>query len=273
MLTGRTLLLLFVALVLAILAVLIAQRWVESLGNGGAQQVQYTPVIVAAENIPQWGKVEELQVTEKNWPKETVTQDMFTEKSQVLGKYAIDKVFKGEPLNRRRMIERKEGSILSLVFPENKRAFTVRVNDVSGVGGFLSPGDRVDLLVSRKQPGLNEETRTETLLQDIKVLAVDQEATSEKIKPIVVRSVTLEVTPQQAEEAFNAQQQGPIQLTLRNPADKTLVEKPETIARGVAPPTPKTSASEPDRKPYTIIRGSVSSRGICGRFECTEKIQ
>ena len=244
MLNTRMLMLFLIALVLAVVAVLIAQRWVESMGSGTVQQVQYSPVIVAAMDIPQWKTVGESDVTEKNWPKDAVTKDMFTEKSQVIGKIAINNVYTDEPLNARRVVDPKGGNVFSLGFPENKRAFTVRVNDVSGVGGFLLPDNHVDVLSSWKLSGTNEEVRTETIVQDIKVLAVDQESTSEKNKPIVVRSVTLEMTPQQAEAVFKAQEQGSIQLALRNPTDTTLLEKPETTAYVVAPPV--ASAIAPD---------------------------
>jgi pilus assembly protein CpaB len=256
------------ALVLAIVAVFVAQRWVESLGSGTIPQVQYSKVIVAAMDIPQWKKVGETDVTEKSWPKDTVTKDMFTEKSQVIGKVAINNVFTDEPLNTRRVVDPKGGNVFSLGFPENKRAFTVRVNDVSGVGGFLLPDNHIDVLASRKLPGQNLETRAETIVQDVRVLAVDQESTSEKNKPIVVRSVTLEMTLQQAEDVFRAQEQGSIQLALRNPTDRTLLEKPETIAYVATPPVPK--AAVPRGRTFTVIRGLNPSKIQCKGDVCSE---
>lgn len=269
MLNGRTLMLFFFALALAAAAVLIAQRWVESMGNGEIQQVQYSKVIVAAIDIPQWKKVGEADLTEKNWPKDTVTQDMFTEKSQVIGKVAINNVFTDEPLNTRRVVDPAGGNIFSLGFPENKRAFTVRVNDVSGVGGFLLPDNHVDVLGSRKLSGISEEVRTETVVQDIKVLAVDQESASDKNKPIVVRSVTLEMTPQQAESVFKAQEQGSIQLALRNPTDRTVLDKTETLALVTAPPPVKAAA--PSGKSFTVIRGISQSKVQCKGYVCSEQ--
>lgn len=271
MLNGRTLMLFFMALALAGVAVLIAQRWVESMGTGDIQQVQYSKVIVASMDIPQWKKVGETDVTEKDWPKDTITKDMFTEKSQVIGKVAINNVFTEEPLNTRRVVDPKGGNIFSLGFPENKRAFTVRVNDVSGVGGFLLPDNHVDVLGSRKLSGMSEEVRTETVVQDIKVLAVDQESTSDKNKPIVVRSVTLEMTPEQAEAVFKAQEQGSIQLSLRNPTDRALLEKPETVtvANVAVPPMPRTNA--PRGKTFTIIRGMSQSKIQCKGYICSEQ--
>jgi pilus assembly protein CpaB len=261
----------FIALILAVVAVLIAQSWVESLGSGGQQQVQYSPVIIASMDIPQWKTVGETDVTEKNWPKDDVTKDMFTQKSQVVGKVAINNVFMDEALNARRVVDPKGGNVFSLGFSENKRAFTVRVNDVSGVGGFLQRDNRVDVLSSWKPSGMNDEVRTETIVQDIKVLAVDQESTSDKNKPIVVRSVTLEMTPQQAEAVFKAQQQGSIQLALRNPNDNTPIVKPESTARLVLPPPSMPIATAPGGRTFTVIRGISPSKVQCKGNVCSEQ--
>jgi pilus assembly protein CpaB len=271
MFNSRTLMLFFIALILAVVAVLIAQSWVESLGSGGQQQVQYSPVIIASMDIPQWKTVGETDVTEKNWPKDDVTKDMFTQKSQVVGKVAINNVFMDEALNARRVVDPKGGNVFSLGFSENKRAFTVRVNDVSGVGGFLQRDNRVDVLSSWKPSGMNDEVRTETIVQDIKVLAVDQESTSDKNKPIVVRSVTLEMTPQQAEAVFKAQQQGSIQLALRNPNDNTPIVKPESTARLVLPPPSMPIATAPGGRTFTVIRGISPSKVQCKGNVCSEQ--
>lgn len=271
---SRTLMLFLTAVVLAVFAVLVAQRWVESMGGGAVQQTEYGQVVVASMDIPQWKTVGEKDVTEKNWPKEAVTKEMFTEKSQVVGKVAINNLFTDEPLNARRVVDPKGGNVFSLGFSENKRAFTVRVNDVSGVGGFLLPDNHVDVLHSWKPSGMNDEVHSETLVQDVRVLAVDQEASSEKNKPIVVRSVTLEMTPEQAEAVFRAEEQGSIQLALRNPTDKTVIEKPQTIARAPALPEPRTEAPKaamPRGKTFTVIRGMSASKIQCQGNVCSEQ--
>ncbi len=96
------------------------------------------------------------------------------------------------------------------------RAITVRVDDVVGVAGFLLPGNHVDIVAARKQ---NDRATTETILMDINVLAVDQTSNQDKNEPVVVRAVTLEMTPKQAEILVRAREEGRIQLTLRNPTD------------------------------------------------------
>ncbi|MFZ2406417.1 MAG: hypothetical protein WAW41_14875, partial [Methylobacter sp.] len=88
-------------------------------------------------------------------------------------------------------------------------------------------------------------------------------------KPIVVRSVTLEMTPQQAEDVFKGQEQGSIQLALRNPTDKALVEKPETIASIALPPMPRVDT--PRGKTFTVIRGMNQSKVHCKGNVCSEQ--
>jgi pilus assembly protein CpaB len=263
-----------IALLLAGAAVFIAQRWVKSIEKSSARPpVEYRKVIVAAADIPQWQRLEEANVTEKNWPKDAMTQDMFTEKSQVIGKTTIDNIFKEEPLNARRVIDSKGGGIFSLGLPENKRAFTVRANDVSGVGGVLLPDNRIDVLVARKKPGSSEDVSVETLLQDIRILAVDQDSAKENSKSVLIRSVTLEMTPQQAEEVFKAESQGSLKLTLRNPVDKSIFEKPEKMERSAVLPPPQKPVKKPVApvgRTFTIIRGINPSKVQCQGSICSE---
>ena len=98
-----------------------------------------------------------------------------------------------------------------------------------GVAGFISPTNNVDVLATKLDKAMNQAV-TRTLLQNIKVLAVDQDIV--KDKPVVVRSVTLELQPEQAESIVQALQEGTIQLSLRNPIDNELLvatKKTETF--------------------------------------------
>ena len=116
---------------------------------------------------------------------------------------------KGEILLAGRFTEEGEGSMLATVIAENMRAVSVRVNDVVGVAGFLLPGNRVDVVTAYSE---GQETRSETVIQNVKVLAVDQTASTDKNEPVVVRAVTLEVTPADAEKLVLAER------TRRDPA-------------------------------------------------------
>ena len=102
-----------------------------------------------------------------------------------------------------------------------KRAMAIRVNDVSGVAGFVTPGDRVDVLLTRRLT--NDEMITTTVLQDIVVRGTDQLADEDLDKPNVARTITAEVSPEEAQRLALAQQAGTLSLTLRNLAT---TEKP-----------------------------------------------
>ena len=269
MLSGRTLILLLISLVLASGAVFIANKLIKAKGEGEASQVEYTSILVAALDIPQWKTVEETDLNEKSWPKDAITQDMFTDKAQVIGKVALVNVYKDEALNTHRVVDSKGSNVFSLGLPEHMRAFTLRINDVSGVGGFLAPDNHVDVLAATKLPGTNDQTLTETLIQDLKVLAVDQDASTDDKKPVVVRSATLEMTPQQAEVLFNAQQQGTIQLALRNPTDRNWLSKPELVTSEVnSLPPPK--VVETTGRVFSLIRGLTPSKIQCKGSVCSE---
>jgi pilus assembly protein CpaB len=131
------------------------------------------------------------------------------------------------------------------------RAVTVRVDDVVGVAGFLLPGNTVDILASRKRG--QGRAITETILQNIKVLAVDQTASSESNEPVIVRAVTLEMKPTQAEVLFQARVEGSIQLTLRNPLEAEPEVVPPTIKRVVRRASTRKKAAPSE---IVVIRGT-----------------
>ena len=132
-----------------------------------------------------------------------------------------------------------------------------------GVGGFLLPGNRVDVLATKQEGGSGREAKSETILYDLRVLAVDQTASTDKTQPVVVRAVTLEMTPEETEKLVKAQSEGKLQLALRNPLEeKRPVEtKPDPVpVVAVAPkPAPKPvvrRSSGGGGGQVTIIRGT-----------------
>lgn len=108
----------------------------------------------------------------------------------------------------------------------DKRAISVRVDDVVGVGGFLLPGNRVDVLATKRTDGSGNNAVSKTILENLRVLAVDQTAGTDKTQPVVVRAVTLEMTTAEAETLVTAQTEGKLQLTLRNPLNAEKKSRP-----------------------------------------------
>jgi pilus assembly protein CpaB len=115
---------------------------------------------------------------------------------------------------------------LSGILDDGKRALTVKVDEVAGVAGFIHPGDRVDVLMDMAMQGQSEHF-SKTILHDISILTTGQiwEQKGDN-KPVVVNTVTLELTPEQAEVLNLASNQGKIRLALRNRNNRTVAQTP-----------------------------------------------
>jgi len=238
----RFIIMLVIALLLAFLAAWVANRWIQAR----AVPDKGVSVVVAAVEIPFGIKLEESQVKVIVWPGNSAPQGAFSSKEQVIGKVTMNKFYPDEIVTEKRISEYLGGSTLSALISKEYRAISVRVDDVVGVSGFILPGNKVDVLSTKTDRSTNKAT-TLTLLQNIKVLAVDQEASQEKEKPAIVRAVTLELKPEQAEIIVQAMQEGTIQLALRNPLDSIVEEAP------VKEDTP-VKAAEVQPKPVEKIR-------------------
>ena len=257
----RGTLLIILSLVLAFGAAWTANRLLSSNLAAEESAETGTLVVAAAMAIPYGTKVEERHLKFVEIPEDVAPTGFFTAIDQVEGTVSTVAIARNEILVAERFARHETGSTLAALVGENMRAVTVRVNDVIGVAGFLLPGNRVDILASRKS-GVERRATTETILRNIKVLAVDQSASTESNEPVIVRAVTLEMTPQQAEAVVRARAEGEIQLTLRNPLDKDVQPEPEPEPVVVAAaPAPK-PAPRPVARPrsstttVTVIRGT-----------------
>ena len=221
----RFIMMLSIALLLALLAAWVANRWIQ----GKTAPDKTVSVVVAAVEIPFGVKLEESQVKVIAWPGNSAPEGAYSSKEQVVNRVTINKFYPNEIITEKRISEHLGGSTLSALITKEYRAISVRVDDVVGVSGFILPGNKVDILATKMDRSANH-ANTRTLLQNIKVLAVDQEASQEKEKPAVVRAVTLELKPEQAEIIVQAMREGTIQLTLRNPLDTDVAETPVNIA-------------------------------------------
>ena len=254
MLKRRGLILITIALVMGFGAAYTANQWVAAQ-VGDDTEGDGVHVVAAAMAIPYGTKVESRHLRFIEIPADAAPTGAFTTLEDVEGTVATVAIARGEILLADRFAEHESGSTLAALVSSNMRALTVRVNDVIGVAGFLLPGNRVDVLSSRKEA--NRRAVTETILRNIKVLAVDQTASTEQNEPVIVRAVTLEMTPDQAEVLVKARTEGEIQLTLRNPLEKYSEPEPEP-----EPVMQNPVVSEQPRRPVnrsttvTVIRGT-----------------
>lgn len=250
----KTFTLFLVAVTLGVGATWLANRWLENrLMPAEIAAANTTAVVIAALEIPFGQKIEMSHLKTIAWPSDNLPESTFSDIAEVDGRIANQKIAKGELILQQRVVEEVNGSMLSAILTPGMRAITVRVNDVIGVGGFLLPGNRVDILASRKDS--NRRAHTRILLEDLKVLAVDQTASTDKDKPVVVRAVTLEIDPKQAEKLVQATVEGTVQLTLRNPLDDESV-----LAKATPKPKPVKKVrrpADPGWGSVTVIRGTA----------------
>lgn len=264
--SARTLTLVALSLILGLGAAWMANNWLSARLNASPDD-NLQNVVVASVEIPFGQMVEAQHVTVVRMPKGTAPDDAFDASDKVVGKIATFTMLRGDILRGARLAEHLGGSTLASLIEANKRAVSVRVDDVVGVGGFLLPGNRVDVLATRKV-GNNSDAESKTILEDLRVLAVDQTASTDKTQPVVVRAVTLEMSSAEAEVLVKAQTEGKLQLALRNPLNNQ--KKPEAVSKPAAlaeAPAPVAVVAPVPAKPVvrrsggtgvgvTIIRGT-----------------
>lgn len=258
-----------ISLFMALSAALVAMSWLQEQGGERDALAETSQVVVAAMQIPFGTTVQASDLKVLRLPPDSVPPGSFNDFDSVVGRVSNQVIYSGEILHEGRVAEHLGGSALAALLDPGKRAMSVRVDDVVGVAGFLLPGNRVDVVsTQRSNNGNRNSVASETILRNIKVLAVDQIASQERDGPVIVRAVTLEVDPRQAETLVQATQEGKVQLTLRNPLDKedendvmtaqrSVLNLPEIQPRQQARPAPAPAA--PVQRQVHVIRGTQVS--------------
>jgi pilus assembly protein CpaB len=199
-------------------------------------------VIVAADDLQVGARIEERDIKIIKIPGADLPPSAPRKRADVLGHGVIVPISKGEFILPNRLAGENAGSGLPSLIPPGMRAVSVRVNEVVSVAGFVTPGTRVDVLLTGT-PGAGGEQQTTTVLQNVAVLAsghtLERTATGEAQNTAVI---TLLVSPDDAQRLTLASSEGHIQLALRNPLDTKQDEVPSSNSRGLyrgvaAPPT------------------------------------
>lgn len=211
------------AVVFGLLAVFIAQAWL----NGQAErrlrslEAQKKPLststlVVAAQRLPFGVELGAEHLREVPWPAETMPQGAFATINELLSagkRVVLAPLEPNEPVLAIKITGPGQRATLSAIVGEGMKAVSVRVNDVEGVGGFVLPGDRVDVVLTRQLEKGN--ATTEVVLQNARVLAVDQSADDRASKAAVAKAVTLEVDTIGAQKIWLAASVGSLSLLLR----------------------------------------------------------
>lgn len=233
-------------LAVALAAGILAFRMVMMSG-GSKQQVVEAPkpvqqaeeqVLTAANDIVLGAKLSADDMIWTDWPKDAVPTGAVTKKSNpsaekdLVGQIAKALMYRGEPIRPERLINTDKG-YMSALLPKGKRAIAVAVEAETTAGGFILPGDKVDLILTRRA---NDSALSETILENIRVLAIDTTTAGEQDKKSLSpkRTATLELTLGQSEIVAQSQQLGTIALALRSAQDSADDEEPTETRRGVS---------------------------------------
>jgi pilus assembly protein CpaB len=208
-----------VAVVLALLAALAGYAGLHAMARQvvSSTSKQFVPVVVSATDLTFGTKLDKAQLRVARYPKESVPAGAFSDIDSVAGQTSKIFLAAREPITATKLSSRGGG--LSMLIHSGLRATSLEVNQVSGVSGFVLPGDRVDVLCTVDGRGSKEDAVTRTIIQNAEVLASGQKTAQQDNKPITVQAVTILVDPMGAEKLALGLHEGKIHLVLRNPED------------------------------------------------------
>ncbi|WP_374531834.1 Flp pilus assembly protein CpaB [Novosphingobium sp.] len=242
----KKLMLLLGALVIAIGTAMAARNLLAGGSAPKAEAAQQVPtgpkVLVAQRALPVGTIITADSISFQLWPKEMVQDAYFidgeADMNKLLGTVVRYPITAGQPVTQGALVAPGDRGFLAAALGPGMRAITIPVSAKTGVGGFVFPGDHVDLMLTqtvRSTDSGDTLKATETILRNVRVLATDQstETTVEDGKTVVraFRTVTLEVTPKIAEKIAVAQTIGTLSLSLRSLADNA-AELDQAIASG-----------------------------------------
>jgi pilus assembly protein CpaB len=225
---SSTIIMIVVAAVFGLLAVYVAQSWLNAqsearLRSLQAQRPQPTAtatLVVASRQLRFGNEVTASVLREMPWPADSLPQGAFRSIKDVLAhgkRVVLTAIEANEPVLASKITGDGSRATLSAMLAEGHKAMTIRVNDVDGVAGFVLPGDRVDIMLSRTAD--KGSATNDVVLKNVKVLAIDQLADERADKPSVARAVTLEVDMAGAQKLALAGQIGTLALALRKAGD------------------------------------------------------
>ena len=275
----RTLLTMAVAVVLGLVAVFLVRNYIGQAQRTPAQAAAgpagMKPVVVAAAPIQRGAALAPNLLKVVAYPADAVPPGAVGSVAELgapgpNGRLSLRSLSPNEPILMSQVTGPGGKVTLAAVVNPGMRAVTVRSNDVAGVAGFVLPGDRVDILLTRPN-GDQGSPVTQVLGENVRVLGVDQLSDDSTDKPVVARAVTLEVTPDQADIVSLAQAVGSVSFTLRHVADDAplqhhaatvadLAVKDRMVAvRKAAAPAPRRPKLEPaepsDQVQVRVTRG------------------
>jgi pilus assembly protein CpaB len=264
--------LLLTAFLIAGMTIIVARNMMSKpqMSAGGAPVMQAIEVAVAARDLPAGTLVKDADLKWQNWPAEATSSNLFVkgknDKIELVGSVVRNGMRAGEPMMAGRVVRPHEQGFLSAVLNPGQRAVSVAISPTGGVAGLVFPGDRVDVIMIHQigsgagENGIQRKV-SETVLTNVRVLALDQKTDDQSNEAKIAQIATLEVSPKDAEKITLISEIGTLSLVLRSLAIDDSVAgtngTAETINGGKATPvadstaTPKIDIADLPEAAYT----------------------
>lgn len=234
---NRNIILVGAAIALGILAVVVANGYFSGVQQRQAAAVEAgrtVNVVVASRPLEFGTKLAIENIRVQAWPANSVPDGAFRTIADALkdNRVALRPMVPGEPILGSKVSGTDGRATLAAILPAGMRAVSVPVGPVTGVSGFALPGMTVDVILTRKIPGegaSNEDMRSDVILENVQVLAVDQSADDKNGEPKVAKTATVQVTLADAQRLAIATKIGELSLALRNVAK---ADAPVELAAG-----------------------------------------
>lgn len=198
-------------------------------------EVEKTDILMANKLMHMGHKVTEDDVMWQEWPADMVRENMITrddnedKMEKAIASIVKVQIDEGDPIRFSKLIDPKDGGLLSAILAPGMRAISTPISPETSAGGFILPNDKVDVLLTKQDR--NSNNKTDTILVNIKVLAIDQTIREEDGQQVVVgKTATLELSSAQSEILALANNEGSLTLSLRSLADRNVdtLEEPRT---------------------------------------------
>jgi len=252
------------ALVFGLLAVFIAQTWLNGQAErrmksleAQKQPLSTSTIVVASQRLPFGTELNREHLREVAWPANALPDGAFANINEILSagkRIVLAPVEVNEPVLSVKVTGPGQRATLSALVGEGMKAVSVRVNDVEGVGGFVLPGDRVDVVLTRQLDKGN--ATTEVVLQNARVLAVDQSADDRATRAAVAKAVTLEVDTLGAQKIWLAASVGNLSLLLRKAGEQGAEATRRVTLDDLSKPDSVMSQRDTAQTTVSVQRGS-----------------
>ncbi|KCV83093.1 Flp pilus assembly protein CpaB [Actibacterium atlanticum] len=277
---------LLVGVGLAGFAVYMAQGYISETQSALAreraakqQQIELTDIYVAAQPVKYGETITAEQVIQIKWPAANLPEGAFQTAEDIFPeggpefRTVLRAIEANEPILAVKVTEPGADAGITSRLSKGMRAFAINVDVSSGVSGFLRPGDRVDVYWTGDMRGSGENVRrrqvTKLIESNVRLIAVDQTADSDRMNPMIARTVTVELTPQQVAALAQAQSSGKLSLSLVGAQDQTIAEAVEVDQRSLLGIVEEAEVAEAPKEKVCTIKTRKGSDVVEMQIPCT----